>query len=432
MLNEQNDVYRPVQQEVEKLRGPIDLREEYTLARNSAKKLRALLGSMDYVHALGAVNGNQAMQMVKAGLPAIYLSGWQTASSNNSYLQMYPDQSLYPVDSVPKVAREINNTFKRASQIEWTECYNDETKWGKVAKWLCPIIADMEAGFGGVLNAFELVKAMIESGVAGVHLEDQLSSVKKCGHLSGKVLVPASEFIRKLKAVRLAAEVYGVDTVIIARTDANSARLLTTVIDKQDEEFVKNCYDEYGLHCSSDFANAPRTSEGFYHITGGVDMAISRGLQYAPYADLLWMETSTPSLEEARQFADAIHEKFPDKMLAYNCSPSFNWKKNLDPVVIGKFQKELGAMGYKFQFITLAGFHSLNYAMFDLARGYNLMDMTAYSYLQQKEFADESEGYTAHKHQKEVGTSYFDLVAQTIDKDSSTTALKGSTEEQQF
>jgi len=286
MTNNQNDIYSPVQQEVEKLRGPIDLREEYTLARNSAKKLRALLNSMDYVHALGAINGNQAMQMVKAGLPAIYLSGWQTASSNNSYLQMYPDQSLYPVDSVPKVAREINNTFKRAGQIEWMECHNDETKWGEVAKWLCPIIADMEAGFGGVLNVFELMKAMIESGVAGVHLEDQLSSAKKCGHLGGKVLVPASEFIKKLKAARLAAEVMGVDTVIIARTDANSARLLTSEVDwEEDSQFI--------IWENEDKSELDRTSEGFYHITGGVDMAINRGLQYAPYADLLWMETST-------------------------------------------------------------------------------------------------------------------------------------------
>ena len=380
---------------------------------------------MDYVHALGAVTGNQAMQMVKAGLPAIYCSGWQVAADANDSHNMYPDQSLYSVNSVPMLIRKINNALKRASQIEWIEGFGDETKYSEHAKWLCPIIADAEAGFGGSLNAFELMKAMIESGAAAVHFEDQLSSAKKCGHLGGKVLVPASEFVKKLKAARLAAEVMGTETFIIARTDANSARLLTTDVDwEEDSPFI--------IWNNEEKSEFERTSEGFFHITGGVDMAINRGLQYAPYADLLWMETSTPSLEEAKKFADAIHEKFPGKMLAYNCSPSFNWKKNLDPVTIGKFQKELGAMGYKFQFVTLAGFHSLNYAMFELAQSYHLMDMTAYSTLQQKEFADESAGYTAHKHQREVGTSYFDLVAQTVDKDSSTTALKGSTEDEQF
>lgn len=417
--------WRPSKEEVEQLRGSLDFPEQNIHAQKASAKLKSSLENNDYVHALGAQNGNQAMQMVKAGLKSIYLSGWQTAAGNNTSMQMYPDQSLYPVDSVPKAVQEINNTFRRAAQID---------KDGK-HDWLCPIVADGEAGFGGPLNVFELTKAMIEAGAAASHWEDQLSSAKKCGHLGGKVLVPATEHIRKLKAARLAAEVCGVpDHIIIARTDANSARLLTNDIDDEDIIFI---VDDDGLPVSTnggrdDVYLANRTSEGFYSITGGIDMAINRGLQYAPYADLLWCETSKPNLEEARKFADAIHAVYPDQMLAYNCSPSFNWKQHLDTVTIAKFQGTLAEMGYKYQFITLAGFHNMNYAMFDLAKSYQVMDMTAYANLQEKEFNSEKYGFTAHKHQAEVGTGYFDLVAQTIDSASSTTALQGSTEEEQF
>lgn len=412
--------WKPKFDEVERLKGPHALREKYKLADVASIKLRNLLASEDYVHALGAVTGNQAMQMVKAGLPAIYCSGWQVAADANDSNNMYPDQSLYAVNSVPLLVRKINNCLKRAAQIEWAEGYYEG--YPDNHSWLCPIVADAEAGFGGSLNAFELMKAMIEAGAAGVHFEDQLSSAKKCGHLGGKVLVPASEFIKKLKAARLAAEVCDVETVIIARTDANSARLLTSNIDAEDCKFMN----------LPDAQEWSRTSEGFYRITGGIDMAISRGLQYAPYADLLWCETSKPDLEEAKKFAEAIKKEFPDQMLAYNCSPSFNWSKHLSGDVIAKFQRELGAMGYKFQFITLAGFHNLNYSMFRLARDYKHRDMEAYVNLQENEFHEEVYGFTAHKHQREVGTTFFDLVAQTIDKDSSTTAMSDSTEKEQF
>jgi len=407
-----NEIKRPYTlEEAIKLRG--SLKEEHTLADVTSKKLWELLNSKDYVHAMGAVTGNQAMQMVKAGMEAIYCSGWQVAADANDSHAMYPDQSLYAVHSVPMLVQKINSALRRADQIEFSEN-------GQVDKnWFAPIIADAEAGFGGPLNAFELMKSMIKAGAAGVHFEDQLSSAKKCGHLGGKVLVPGSEFIKKLAAARLAADVMGVGTVLIARTDANSARLLTSDIDAEDEAFVLGAGN--------------RTSEGFHRITGGIDMAISRGLRYAPYADLLWCETGKPDLDEARRFAEAIHEKFPNKLLAYNCSPSFNWKKNLDDETIAKFQKELGNMGYKFQFITLAGFHNLNYHMFKLAQNYENKDMTAYSELQEKEFAAEPEGYTATKHQREVGTGYFDLVAQTIASgDISTLALEESTETEQF
>lgn len=399
--------WKPSQEEVEALRGQLDFPEQYEHSRRAATKLRSLISERPYVNALGALNGNQAMQMVKAGLPSIYLSGWQTAAGNNTYLNMYPDQSLYPVDSVPKVVEEINNTLRRGAQIE----KNEDTQHD----WLCPIVADGEAGFGGPLNVFELTRAMIKAGAAGSHWEDQLSSAKKCGHLGGKVLVPASEHIKKLKAARLAAEVCGVDMVIVARTDANAARLLTSDIDEADRPFITS--DE-------------RTSEGFYRITGGLDMAISRGLQYAPYCDLIWCETSKPDLEEARRFAEGIHAKYPDQLLSYNCSPSFNWKANLDDETIAKFQNELGKMGYKYQFITLAGFHSLNNDVFELAMGYKDRQMAAYSELQEREFANREHGYTAVEHQREVGTTYFDRVAQTISEDSSTLAMKGSTADQ--
>jgi len=397
--------------DVKLLRG--SLQEEHTLAKRTAKTLRRLMNETDYVHALGAVTGNQAMQMVKAGANAIYCSGWQVAADANDSHEMYPDQSLYAVHSVPMLVQKINNSLRRADQIEWNE--NE----GKASRdWFIPIVADAEAGFGGPLNAFELMKSMIRAGVAGVHFEDQLSSAKKCGHLGGKVLVPASEFVKKLIAARLASDVMGTDTVIVARTDANSAKLLTSDIDDSDHEFIIG--DE-------------RTSEGFHSITGGIDMAISRGLQYAPYSDLLWCETSKPDLEEAKKFADAIHEKFPGKLLAYNCSPSFNWRKNLDDKTIAKFQSELGKMGYKFQFITLAGFHNLNYNMFQLALDYNERDMSAYADLQDAEFESETLGYTAHRHQREVGTGYFDAVAQVISSgESSTLALSESTETEQF
>lgn len=405
-------ITRPyTKEDVKKLRG--SLLEHHSLAERASQTLWQLLNTKDYTHAMGAVTGNQAMQMVKAGMQAIYCSGWQVAADANDSHEMYPDQSLYAAHSVPMLVQKINNTFRRADQIEWAE-----NNCNVQRNWFTPIVADAEAGFGGQLNAFELMKSMIRAGAAGVHFEDQLSSAKKCGHLGGKVLVPGSEFIKKLIAARLAADVMNVETILIARTDANSARLLTTDIDAEDWEFITD--------------GGIRTAEGFYNITGGLDMAISRGLRYAPYADLLWCETGKPDLEEAKRFAEAIHEKFPNKLLAYNCSPSFNWKKHLDDATIAKFQRELGAMGYKFQFITLAGFHNLNYHMFELAKDYEKRDMSAYAELQSAEFNSEKDGYTATKHQREVGTGYFDLVAQTISSDSSTLALKESTETEQF
>jgi len=396
-------------EDVVKLRGSVHV--EHSLARLGAERLWWLLQNEPYVAALGALTGNQAVQQVKAGLNAIYLSGWQVAADANDWGQMYPDQSLYPVDSVPNVALRINNALLRADQVHHMGGKNG-------MYWLAPIVADAEAGFGGTLNAFELMKAMIEAGTACVHFEDQLSSAKKCGHLGGKVLVPTPEAIQKLVAARLAADVLGVPALIMARTDANSAHLLTSDIDPRDQEFV----------------NGERTSEGFFRIRGGLDSAIARGLAYAPYADLIWCETSEPNVEEARRFAEAIHAKFPGKLLAYNCSPSFNWKKKLNDQVIASFQPELAKMGYKFQFVTLAGFHALNLSMFELARAYRDKGMTAYSRLQEKEFSREAEfGYEAVKHQSFVGTGYFDAVTQTIAGGlASTTALEGSTEQEQF
>jgi isocitrate lyase len=405
-----NGITRPyTQKDVERLRGSIKV--EHTLARLGADRLWNLLHTEPFVAALGALTGNQAVQQVGAGLNAIYLSGWQVAADANNAGQMYPDQSLYPADSVPNVVRRINQALTRADQIHHAEGDNQ-------TYWFAPIVADAEAGFGGNLNAFELMKAMIEAGAAGVHFEDQLSSAKKCGHLGGKVLVPTSEAIQKLVAARLAADVMGVPTLIIARTDADSANLLTTDVDPRDREFL----------------TGERTAEGFFHVRQGLQAAIARGLAYAPYADLLWCETSKPSLAEAREFAEAIHAKFPGKMLAYNCSPSFNWRKNLDDATIASFQKELGKMGYKFQFITLAGFHALNHGMYELARNYKRDGMTAYCGLQDLEFASEKEsGYEAVKHQRFVGTGYFDSVQQVITSGtSSTTALAGSTEAAQF
>ena len=398
--------------DVVKLRGSLDI--EHTLARRGAEKLWSLINTEPFVNTLGALTGNQAMQQVKAGLKGIYLSGWQVAGDANSNGEMYPDQSLYSVDSVPKVVKKINATFKRADEIQWSE--------GKSAgdegfiDYFAPIVADAEAGFGGVLNAFELMKAMIEAGAAGVHFEDQLASVKKCGHMGGKVLVPTREANAKLIAARLAADVMGVPTILLARTDAEAADLVTSDIDPIDLPF-----------CTGE-----RTVEGFYRTRKGLDQAVSRGLAYAEYADLIWCETGTPDLNFAKAFADAIHARFPGKLLAYNCSPSFNWKKNLDDATIAKFQKELGAMGYKFQFITLAGFHSLNYGMFELAHGYARNGMSAFVDMQQKEFAAADKGFTAVKHQREVGTGYFDAVTTTIEAKSSTAALKGSTEDEQF
>ena len=396
-------------QDVERLRGSIHI--EHTLAKLGAERLWSLLHQEPYVAALGAMTGNQAIQQVKAGLQAIYVSGWQVAADANDAGQMYPDQSLYPADSVPNLVRRINQALTRADQIHHAEGKNG-------THWFAPMVADAEAGFGGNLNAFELMKAMIEAGASCVHFEDQLSSAKKCGHLGGKVLVPTVEAIQKLVAARLAADVMGVPTLIMARTDANSAHLLTSDIDPRDREFL----------------TGNRTPEGFFCIHGGLDSAIARGIAYAPYADLIWCETSEPSVEEARRFAEAIHAKYPGKMLAYNCSPSFNWKKKLDDATIARFQKELGAMGYKFQFITLAGFHALNLSMFELAREYKHSGMTAYSHLQQQEFSSEKEhGYEAVKHQGFVGTGYFDQVTQVIaGGKSSTTALAGSTEAEQF
>jgi isocitrate lyase len=397
-------------QDVVRLRGTVAI--EHSLARLGAEKLWRNMATLPYVNALGALTGNQAMQQVRAGLKAIYLSGWQVAGDANLAGEMYPDQSLYPANSVPQVVRRINNTLLRADQLHHAE--GDDS-----IDWLQPIVADAEAGFGGVLNAFELMKGMIEAGAAGVHFEDQLSSAKKCGHMGGKVLVPTQEAVNKLVAARLAADVCDVPTILVARTDAESANLLTADVDERDRPFID--------------AERGRTSEGFFHVRAGLDQAIARGLAYAPYADLLWCETGTPDLTEAKHFAETIHAQFPGKLLAYNCSPSFNWKKKLDDVTIAKFQRELGAMGYKFQFITLAGFHALNFSMFQLAKGYRESQMSAYVNLQQAEFAAEKDGYTATKHQREVGAGYFDDVTQTVSAgQSSVTAMKGSTEEEQF
>jgi isocitrate/methylisocitrate lyase len=394
--------------DVERLRG--SFRVAHTLAERGAARLWELLHTREYVAALGALTGNQALQQVRAGLEAIYLSGWQVAADANSAGQMYPDQSLYPVDSVPQVVRRINQALLRADQIEHAE--------GNVGRhWLAPIVADAEAGFGGPLNVFELTKALVEAGAAGVHFEDQLSSEKKCGHLGGKVLVPTGQFIRTLVAARLAADVMDVPTVIVARTDADSARLLTSDVDPRDRPFL----------------TGERTEEGFFRFRGGLEAAIARATAYAPYADLIWCETSTPDLAEARRFAEAVREEFPGKLLAYNCSPSFNWRKHLDEADIARFQRELGAMGYRFQFVTLAGFHALNLGMFELAREYRARGMAAYSELQTRELAAEEAGYTATRHQREVGTGYFDAVAQVISAGkASTLALGESTEAQQF
>ncbi|HJS56849.1 MAG TPA: isocitrate lyase [Vicinamibacteria bacterium] len=403
-------VVRPyADEDVARLRGSVHV--EHTLARVGAERLWRMLDTEPYVHALGALTGGQAVQMVKAGLKAIYLSGWQVAADANSAGQTYPDQSLYPVDSVPNAVRRLNRALLRADQIDHAEGRGDRY-------WLAPIVADAEAGFGGPLNAFELMKAMIESGAAGVHFEDQLASEKKCGHMGGKVLVPTGQFIRTLVAARLAADVMGVPTVLVARTDAQSAKLLLSDADPRDHEFIER---------------GGRTAEGFFRMRGGLDCAIARALAYAPYADLLWCETSTPDLADARRFAEAIHRAFPGKRLAYNCSPSFNWKKHLDAPTIARFQRELGAMGYKFQFVTLAGFHALNYGMFELARGYRDRGMAAYTELQESEFRAEAEGYTATRHQREVGTGYFDAITEIVGGgEAATVALAESTEAQQF
>jgi isocitrate lyase len=402
-------IERPYDQAaVERLQNSFTI--EYSLARQGAERLWRLLHQRDYVHALGALTGNQAMQQVKAGLEAIYLSGWQVAADANLAGEMYPDQSLYPSNSVPQVVRRINRTLMRADQIHHSEG-DDSTHW------MAPIVADAEAGFGGALHAFELTKALIEAGASGVHFEDQMASEKKCGHLGGKVLVPTLQFVNTLVAARLAADVLDVPTLLIARTDANSAKLLTNDIDPVDHRFL----------------TGERTEEGFFSVTGGLEMAIARGLSYAPYADLLWCETSKPDLAEARRFAEAIHREYPEKLLAYNCSPSFNWRKNLDEVTIRRFQQELGAMGYKFQFVTLAGFHVLNFGMFSLARDYKQGGMHAYAELQDAEFAAEGDGYSASRHQREVGTGYFDRVKEVITGGrASTAAMSGSTEEAQF
>jgi len=395
--------------DVERLRGSVVIR--HTLAELGARRLWHLLNHEDYVAALGALTGNQAVQMARAGLKAIYLSGWQVAADANSAGQMYPDQSLYPVDSVPNVVKKINAALMRADQIERAEGKHEHD-------WFLPIIADAEAGFGGPLNAFELMKAMIEAGASGVHFEDQLASEKKCGHMGGKVLVPTSQFIRTLSAARLAADVMDCPTVLVARTDADSAKLLTSDGDERDGALIES---------------SERTPEGFYELKGGVDCAIARALAYAPYADVLWMETSTPDVAQARKFAEKVHAKFPGKLLAYNCSPSFNWKKKLDQKTIADFQVELGRMGYRFQFVTLAGFHALNFGMFELARKYKERGMAAYSELQEAEFASEAHGYTATRHQREVGTGYFDQVAEVISGgQASTLALEDSTEAHQF
>jgi isocitrate lyase len=393
--------------DVVRLRGSVQV--EHTLAKRGAEKLWSLLHNEPFVNTLGALTGNQAMQQVKAGLKAIYLSGWQVAGDANLAGEMYPDQSLYPANSVPMVVKRINNAFTRADQIQWSEGKGD-------TDFFAPIIADAEAGFGGVLNAFELMKSMIDAGASGVHFEDQLASVKKCGHMGGKVLVPTREAVAKLQAARLAADISGTTTLVIARTDAEAADLVTSDVDDNDKPFM----------------TGERTVEGFYRSKAGLEQAISRGLAYAEVADIVWCETGKPDLAYAKAFADAIHAKFPGKLLAYNCSPSFNWKKNLDDATIAKFQHELGLMGYKFQFITLAGFHSLNYSMFNLAYGYARNNMTAFVELQQAEFAAADRGFTAVKHQREVGTGYFDAVTTTIEALASTGALKGSTEDEQF
>jgi isocitrate lyase len=394
--------------DVARLRGSVKI--EHTLARLGAERLWRLMHERPFVRALGALTGNQAVQQVKAGLEAIYLSGWQVAADANLAGHMYPDQSLYPANSVPHVVKRINQALQRADQIHHAENRNG-------INWFAPIVADAEAGFGGALNVFELMKAMIEAGAAGVHFEDQLASEKKCGHMGGKVLIPTSQAVRNLVSARLAADVMGVPTVIIARTDADAANLITSDVDPADAPFL----------------TGERTMEGFYRVNPGIEQAIARGLAYAPYADVVWCETSTPDLEQAKQFADAIHEKLPGKLLAYNCSPSFNWKKKLSEEAIASFQEEIGAMGYRFQFVTLAGFHALNYSMFELARNYGERGMAAYSELQQAEFAAEEHGYTATKHQREVGAGYFDEVAQVVAGGAaSTTALIGSTEEEQF
>jgi isocitrate lyase len=397
--------------DVEKLRGSIKV--EHTLAKLGAERLWELLHTRPFVPALGALTGNQAVQQVRAGLEAIYISGWQVAADANTSGQMYPDQSLYPVDSVPALVRKINSALRRADQIDHSEGKSD-------IQWFAPMLADAEAGFGGPLNAFELMKAMIDAGAAGVHYEDQLASEKKCGHMGGKVLIPTSQFIRTLVAARLAADVCDVPTVLVARTDADSAKLITSDIDERDVPFI---------------VSKDRTNEGFFRLKDGkgLDFAIARGIAYAPYADLVWCETSHPDLAEAKRFAEGVHAKFPGKMLAYNCSPSFNWKKKLDDATIEKFQRELGAMGYKFQFVTLAGFHALNHSMFELAGQYKTGGMAAYSKLQQREFGSEKDGYTATRHQREVGTGYFDVVSEVISGGlSSTKALDGSTEKAQF
>jgi isocitrate lyase len=394
--------------DVVRLRGSMAV--EHTLAQRGAEKLWRLMQERPYVNSLGALTGNQAVQQVKAGVPAIYLSGWQVAADANDSLHMYPDQSLYAVSSVPTVARRINNALARADQVQWME-------GGVDIDYFAPIVADAEAGFGGVLNAYELMRAMIEAGVAGVHFEDQLASVKKCGHMGGKVLVPTREAVQKLVAARLAADVAGVPTVLLARTDAEAASLLTSDVDENDRPFL----------------TGERTAEGFYRVRNGLDQAIARGVAYAAYADLVWCETGRPDLDFARKFAEAVRQAHPEKLLAYNCSPSFNWKRNLDDAAIARFQRELGAMGYKFQFITLAGFHSLNYAMFELAYGYARNGMSAFVELQQKEFAAAEKGFTAVKHQREVGTSYFDEITRVVTGGTaSTTALHGSTEDEQF
>ena len=396
-------------EDVVRLRGTVPV--EHSLARLGAEKLWSAMHELPYVNALGALTGNQAMQQVRAGLRAIYVSGWQVAGDANIAGEMYPDQSLYPANSVPVLVQRVNNTLRRADQLHHAEG-NDSIDW------LQPIVADAEAGFGGVLNAFELMKAMIDAGAAGVHFEDQLSSAKKCGHMGGKVLVPTQEAVNKLIAARLAADTMGVPSILIARTDAESAALLTADVDERDRTFI---------------SSPQRTAEGFFNVRAGIDQAIARGLAYAPYSDLLWCETGTPNLEQAKTFAEGIHREFPGKLLSYNCSPSFNWKQKLDDATIAKFQRELGAMGYKFQFVTLAGFHALNYSMFQLAGAYRKSQMTAYVALQQAEFAAEKDGYTASKHQREVGAGYFDDVTQTVTSGtSSLSAMKGSTEESQF
>ena len=399
-------------EDVVRLRGSLTV--EHTLAKRGSEKLWKLINEEPFVNSLGALTGNQAMQQVKAGLKAIYLSGWQVAGDANLAGEMYPDQSLYPINSVPSVVKKINNALTRCDQIQWMEGKNPND--AGYVDYFAPIVADAEAGFGGVLNAFELMKSMIEAGASGVHFEDQLAAVKKCGHMGGKVLVPSREAVAKLVAARLAADVMGVPTVLLARTDAEAADLVTSDVDDNDKPFI----------------TGERTVEGFFKTRNGLEQSISRGLAYAPYADLIWCETGKPDLEFAKKFAEAIQKQFPGKMLAYNCSPSFNWKRNLDESTIAKFQRELGAMGYKFQFITLAGFHSLNYSMFNLAYGYARNNMTAFVELQEAEFAAAEKGFTAVKHQREVGTGYFDAVTTTIERESSTAALKGSTEDEQF